>query len=81
MEWGRFCPILYTALNGNRPVVIQTVGRKVARDPYIIKGQGGGYYMLATDLKGGDKTQELTNKGRIFGAPIPVLPPGILRSW
>ena len=57
------------------------VGRKVARDPYIIKGQGGGYYMLATDLKGGDKTQELTNKGRIFGAPIPVLPPGILRSW
>ncbi|MBE5872673.1 MAG: hypothetical protein E7294_15775 [Lachnospiraceae bacterium] len=59
----------YTALNGNKAVVNQTVGRKVARDPYIIKGQNGDYYMLATDLKGGDNKTELDNKGNyVWGA-------------
>lgn len=64
----------YTALNGNKPVVTQTVGRKAARDPYIIKGQDGDYYMLATDLKGGDKNQELTNKGEhLWGANTSIV--------
>lgn len=64
----------YTALNGNKPVVTQTVGRKVARDPYIIKGQDGDYYMLATDLKGGDKNTELTNKGEyVWGANTSIV--------
>lgn len=49
----------YTALNGNRAVVSPTVGRKSVRDPYIIKGQSGDYYMMATDLKGGDSGEEL----------------------
>lgn len=44
----------YTALNGNKAVITQTVGRKSARDPYIIKGQDGDYYMMATDLYGGE---------------------------
>lgn len=64
----------YTALNGNRPVITQTVGRKVARDPYIIKGQNGDYYMLATDLKGGDSKLELTNKGKyVWGANTSIV--------
>lgn len=59
----------YTALNGNKAVVEQTVGRKSARDPYIIKGQDGDYYMVATDLVGGNKTDELDNNGNyVWGA-------------
>ncbi len=49
----------YTALNGNEAVVTPTVGRQASRDPYIIKGQDGDYYMLATDLEGGNTEEEL----------------------
>ena len=53
----------YTALNGNKAVITQTVGRKSARDPYIIKGQNGDYYMMATDLYGGNQQEELDKNG------------------
>ena len=59
----------YTALNGNKAVISQTVGRKSARDPYIIKGQNGDYYMVATDLYGGNQQEELDNNGKyVWGA-------------
>ena len=59
----------YTALNNNKAVITQTVGRKSARDPYIIKGQDGDYYMMATDLYGGNQQEKLDKNGNyVWGA-------------
>ena len=41
----------FTPLNGNNPVLEQTLGTKSARDPYIFRGHDGGYYIIATDMK------------------------------
>lgn len=44
----------FTPLNGNEPIITQTLGTKSARDPYIFKAQDDGYYILATDMKSED---------------------------
>ena len=31
----------FEALNGNQPVIIQNLGKRSVRDPYILKGQDG----------------------------------------
>ncbi len=41
----------FKALNNNEPVIIQTKGKKSVRDPYIVKGQDGYYYIIGTDMK------------------------------
>lgn len=41
----------FTALNGGNAVWQSSVGTKCIRDPYILKGEDGFYYMLATDMK------------------------------
>ncbi len=41
----------FEALNGNKPVIIQTKGKKCVRDPYIVKGNDGYYYIIGTDMK------------------------------
>ncbi len=41
----------FEALNGNKPVIIQTKGKKCVRDPYIISGKDGYYYIIGTDMK------------------------------
>ena len=41
----------YKALNKGQPVVISNSGTKCVRDPYIVRGEDGCYYMLATDMK------------------------------
>ncbi len=41
----------FEALNNNQPVIIQTKGKKCVRDPYILKGQDGFYYIIGTDMK------------------------------
>ncbi len=41
----------FTALNDNRPVIRQTLGKKCVRDPYIFKGQDEYYYIIGTDMK------------------------------
>ena len=41
----------FTPLNGNRPVLTQTLGTGCARDPYLFRGEDGAYYILATDMK------------------------------
>lgn len=66
----------YTALNGNKAVVTPTVGRQAVRDPYIIKGHDGDYYMLATDLKGGNKSEELcinSDNSYLWGANTSIV--------
>lgn len=40
----------FQALNDNKPIINQTLGTKSCRDPYIIKGQDGCYYIIATDM-------------------------------
>lgn len=41
----------FTALNGNKPVITQTKGKKCVRDPYIFKGQDNCYYIIGTDMR------------------------------
>lgn len=64
----------YTPLNGNKAVITPKVGRKAVRDPYIIKGQDGDYYMMATDLVGGNQKDELDNNGNyVWGANTSIV--------
>lgn len=41
----------FEALNNNEPVIVQTKGKQCVRDPYIVKGQDGYYYIIGTDMK------------------------------
>ena len=41
----------FRPLNGNKPVITQTLGKKCVRDPYIFKGHDGLYYIIGTDMK------------------------------
>ena len=40
----------WTTLNGGKPVLTSNVGEKGVRDPYILRGEGGKFYIIATDL-------------------------------
>lgn len=44
----------FSPLNGNKPVITQTLGTLSARDPYIFRAQDDGYYILATDMRSED---------------------------
>ena len=44
----------FSPLNGNKPVITQTLGTGSARDPYIFKAQDGTFYILATDMRSED---------------------------
>lgn len=41
----------FKPLNNNEPVIIQTKGKQCVRDPYILKGQDGFFYIIGTDMK------------------------------
>lgn len=41
----------FRPINNNEPVIIQTKGKQCVRDPYIMKGQDGFYYIIGTDMK------------------------------
>lgn len=40
----------FTALNDGSPILVPTLGTKGVRDPSIIKGQNGTWYIIGTDL-------------------------------
>ncbi|MDO5396842.1 MAG: glycoside hydrolase [bacterium] len=40
----------WTTLNNKQPVLTSTVGEKGVRDPHIIRGEDGKYFVIATDL-------------------------------
>lgn len=40
----------WTTLNGGKPVLTSNVGEQGVRDPYILRGEGGKFYIIATDL-------------------------------
>ncbi len=40
----------FSPLNGNNPIITQTLGTLNCRDPYVFKGQDGYYYIIATDM-------------------------------
>lgn len=44
-------PQKWTTLNGGEPVLTSTLGTEGLRDPFLIRGGDGTYYLLATDLK------------------------------
>lgn len=41
----------FEPLNGNEPVITQTLGKKSVRDPYIFRGQDGCFYIIGTDMR------------------------------
>lgn len=41
----------FEALNGNEPVILQTLGKKSVRDPYILEGEDGCFYIIGTDMR------------------------------
>lgn len=41
----------FRPLNKNQPVIIQTKGKKCVRDPYIMRGEDGFFYIIGTDMK------------------------------
>ena len=41
----------FKPLNGNAPVIIQQKGKKCVRDPYIMRGEDGCFYIIGTDMK------------------------------
>ncbi|MBQ9228021.1 MAG: glycoside hydrolase family 43 protein [Eubacterium sp.] len=41
-----FCP-----LNGGKPIIKQTAGTGCCRDPFILRDERGGYYIVATDMQ------------------------------
>lgn len=41
----------FTPLNGNKPVITQTKGKKCVRDPYVFKGADGKAYIIGTDMR------------------------------
>ena len=44
-------PLEWTTLNGGKPVLSSDLGTKGLRDPFLIRGGDGTYYLLATDLQ------------------------------
>jgi len=40
----------WTTLNGKKPVLVSDVGEKGVRDPYILRGNDGKFFIIATDL-------------------------------
>jgi hypothetical protein len=44
-------PVRYDDLNGGRPVLRSTLGEGGVRDPFLLRAPGGGFYLLATDLR------------------------------
>lgn len=41
----------FEALNKNEPVIIQTKGKQCVRDPFILRGEDGFFYIIGTDMK------------------------------
>lgn len=44
----------FSPLNNAKPIILQTKGTKCVRDPFIVKGHNGGYFIIATDMKSAD---------------------------
>lgn len=44
----------FKALNNNEPVIIQTLGKKCCRDPYIFRDNAGVFHIIATDMRSAD---------------------------
>ncbi|MCH5316687.1 MAG: glycoside hydrolase family 43 protein [Eubacterium sp.] len=41
----------FRALNNNEPVIIQNLGKKCCRDPYIFRDEDGVFHIIATDMR------------------------------
>ena len=41
----------FTAINENKPVIIQTKGKKCCRDPFIFRDEDNTFHIIATDMK------------------------------
>ena len=44
----------FRALNCGKPVIIQTLGKKCCRDPYIFRDETGKFHIIATDMRSED---------------------------
>lgn len=44
----------FTALNNNKPVIIQKLGKKCCRDPFIFRDKDNIFHIIATDMRSDD---------------------------
>ena len=44
----------FSALNNNKPVIKQNLGKKCCRDPYIFRDNDGVFHIIATDMRSED---------------------------
>ncbi len=44
----------FEALNGNKEVILQTLGRRCCRDPFLFRDEEGMFHIIATDMRSDD---------------------------
>ncbi len=44
----------FSALNGNKEIFMQTLGKKCCRDPFIFRDEDGRFHIIATDMRSED---------------------------
>lgn len=44
----------FEALNGGKQIIVQTLGKKCCRDPFIFRGQDGMFHIIGTDMRSHD---------------------------
>ena len=44
----------FNALNGNRSVIKQNLGKRCCRDPFIFRNKDGRFHIIATDMRSAD---------------------------
>ncbi len=44
----------FKALNGNKEIFVQTLGKKCCRDPFIFRDEKGKFHIIATDMRSED---------------------------
>lgn len=44
----------FTALNNNKPVIMQTLGKKCCRDPFLFRDENNVFHIIGTDMRSHD---------------------------
>ncbi|MBQ6863801.1 MAG: glycoside hydrolase family 43 protein [Clostridia bacterium] len=44
----------FSALHGGQPVILQTMGKKCCRDPFVFRDQNNQFHIIATDMRSQD---------------------------
>ena len=71
----------WTTLNNKQPVLVSNVGTEGVRDPYILRGEDGNFYIIATDLSIFHNGNNWTNAAQQGSKNIVVWKSSDLVNW